>query len=163
MKSFIIVSVAALLVATSMAAADVKVGIWDGDAFVDINDVQDEKLELLYLSMPEMEGFIRTRDPELIITGRDLNGNGVLDQNEFVVAGDISVWDTDGDGVLTGTEYQAGLMTSGAMTTDENGLLTQDVVGTGDWLAFDVHGEDRVSPAGSNAEPFIVRVGVGTE
>lgn len=164
MKTFMTVSVAALLAATGMAAAaETKVGIWQGNAFVDINDVQDERLRVLFLSMPAMEDFIRTNDPELIITGRDLNGNGVLDQDEFVVAGDISAWDTNGDGVLTGAEYQAGLMRSGVMTTDGNGVLTQDVVGSNDWLAFDVHGENSVSPASANAAPFIVRVGVATE
>lgn len=162
MNNVIMISVAAVIAATSIAAADVKVGVWQGDAFVDINDARDESLELLHLSMPEMEDFVRTRDPVLIITGSDSNGNGLLEQNEFVVAGDISAWDVDGDGVLTGTEYHAALMSAGVLTADGQGVMTQDVVGD-DWLAFDVHGENRVSPTGLDAAPFLVRVGVVTE
>lgn len=159
----LIMSVAAVMATVSMAAADGKVGVWQGDAFVDINDARDENVELLHLSRAEMEDFVRTRDPVLIITGSDSNGNGLLDQNEFVVAGNISAWDADGDGVLTGSEYQAALMSSGVVTADGSGLMTQDLVGGHDWLAFDVHGENRVSPAGVDAAPFLVRVGVATE
>ena len=163
MKKLFVMSAAAVIAATGIAAADVKVGIWDRDGFVDIDQVQDENVELLHLSMPEMEDFVRTRDPVLIITGSDSNRNGLLDQSEFVVAGDISAWDADGDGVLTGTEYQAALMSAGVVTADGSGLMTQDLVGGDDWLAFDVHGENRVSPTGLDAAPFLVRVGVVIE
>lgn len=163
MKSIIAMSVAALFATTTIAAADTKVGIWDGDGFVDANEMQDENLEVLHLSMPEMEDFIRTRNPQLVITGRDANGNGVLDQNEFVVSGNISAWDTDGDGVLTGAEYQAALMSAGVVAADGSGLLTQDAVGGDNWIAFDLHGQDRVSPAGLDRTPFLFRVGVAAE
>lgn len=158
-----IVSAAALMAATGIAAADVKVGVWDGDRFVNIEEAQDERLQLLYLSMPAMAEFIQTRNPELVVSGRDMNGNGILENTEFVVAGDISTWDRDGDGVLSETEYEAGLLSSGAMSADERGILTQDVVGGGEWLAFDIHGENSVTPARYGAEPYIVRIGITAE
>lgn len=151
-----------LIAATGVAhAADVVVGVWDGDQFVEAGQTEDDKIVVVPMSMSDMADFIRARKPELVITGFDRNQNGVLDDSEFVIDGDISAWDTNRDGVLTRDEYSAGLVAAGAMPPpNRSGFSTQDIVGAGEWLAFDVHEDQRVTPAGVDNSDIIVRVGV---